>query len=117
MSKDRITFFLSEKRYLNNGPLYQKMIHDIFDLSETSFKETCEYFSEHVCHGVMITCRPSQFGRFMVMRNSLGFTNEVKGLHAVLFQPKPEKVATIDVSKRSNRVWAIDSKINFRDRV
>lgn len=118
MSKDRITFFLAERRYEDNGLVYRKMIHDVFDLSEDGYRGACHYFAKTGYHnGVMITCRPSQFGRFMVMRNTLGFTNDVKGLEATLFQPQPEKPTVVDVSKRSNRVWATDSEVNYRDRV
>ena len=117
MSKDRITFFISQQRYETEGSLYRQMIHDVFDLSPAAFNGAIAYFPDLVKRGVAITCRPSQYGRFMVMRNSLGFTNDVKGLQAVLFQPEPEKAAAIDVTKRSNRVWAIDSDLNFKDRL
>lgn len=48
---------------------------------------------------VVIRCRPSQFGRFIVYRDMSGATNGIKELNAKIIETRPETPKFFDVSK------------------
>ena len=89
MSKDRVRFTIPEK---------------LFDLN--MFELATEAFGQHfevVCGDITIICRPSQFARFLILRNNRGMNNKFKELN-----PQLEQMVTrskvFDVSETSNTV-------------
>ena len=46
-----------------------------------------------------IRCRPSQFARFIVLRNQFGATNGIKNLNAVIIPPAAVEPDYVDVSQ------------------
>ena len=51
---------------------------------------------------IVIVCRPSQFGRFIVQRNKAGLQNSVKELKPDLFIPEAPRSRVFDASKNRN---------------
>lgn len=49
-------------------------------------------------HGVLVICRPSQFARFLILRNEYGGENGFKNLYAKLV-PAPKPTNVLDVSQ------------------
>ena len=94
MSRDRVSFKLPVQ-YLANYQMMQ-LVDEIF---ETSLQ--AKAMDAVRCNlPLQIICRPSQFARFLIMRNKRGFRNGFKELEAELFYPEPEPpVFIVDVSK------------------
>lgn len=90
MSLDRIKFILPNRT--DSG--CRKALREVFNLTND------EIFTASA-HTTPIICRPSQFGRFIVLRNKYDGNNGIRNLKAELFDPTP-KVEEYDVSKRKN---------------
>ena len=95
MSKDRVKFTLGTQ-YLgmcppNNTKAYKalELLEKAFGIKECEAKELIRK-SHRLNEGITITCRPSQFARFMIYRDSLGIPNGFRDLKAELFVPEPK---------------------------
>jgi hypothetical protein len=82
MSKDRVRFFIGQ-RYFDGGRnrALCTVLRQAFDMS-TGESEKLINSGE----GFWITCRPSQFGRFMIYRNAAGITNGFMDLKAEIVE-------------------------------
>lgn len=91
MSKDRIQFTLPESvRFGKFRWQYEQLLDQVFGISA----------SEAAPDGdLKIICRPSQFGRFLVLRHLDGVTNAFSCLNAA-FVPNTEQKRIIDASQR-----------------
>jgi hypothetical protein len=92
MSHDRIKFELHRMQTRE----FRDLVQEVFGFSLPSRNIS-------PCEAVTVICRPSQFARFLVLRNSRGFSNDFKGLNAELFTPS-DQPETVDVSGNPNTV-------------
>ena len=79
MSKDRVVFKISGHRVAFGGresSIYRRILLDIFGIDVGQEGITTE--------DLTITCRPSQFARFLIRREELGGSNQFKELEARL---------------------------------
>lgn len=91
-SVDRVKFKLT-LNYTSESPSdCQRVVSKAFNVTQEKARTLLE-------QEATIVCRPSQFARFIIMRNEAGITNWVKNLNAELFIPEPESTI-IDVSSR-----------------
>lgn len=81
MSKDRVQFSLGY-RYFQNSKIFTVLLQ-AFGIPQNSVPVPEEDRS------LLITCRPSQFARFMIYRNEAGLQNGFKDLHVELIE-EPE---------------------------
>lgn len=72
------------------------ILRDVFGLSSNEINPLRSNGS------ITIRCRPSQFARFLILRNEAGFRNGFKELNPKLICPV-ERQPHIDVSKRAFR--------------
>lgn len=105
-SHDRVKFFLYSHRVEVNRKKFHDLLSYAFDMdcSGHQFENMLRphpQFGHEAC-GITIVCRPSQFARFLIKRNEVGFANGFKELHAELFIPE-ECPDFLDVSKRTHR--------------
>ena len=106
MSTDRIVFQIPIKRLLD--PRYVGAVMQAFGLPRSEVPvETAEVYrnNSHTDVAWEITCRPSQFGRFIVYRAHAGCQNmiqelRVKIVEAQMNKPTPLRAEPIDVSRR-----------------
>lgn len=78
MSRDRIQFEIPLRRL--DDIKYRMLLKDCFGLKEHEIPDGGRYLpSDQV---FKIICRPSQFGRFIVARNSRGIQNLISELNA-----------------------------------
>ena len=95
MSRDRVRFELPEcvLKHVGStsGDAVRKALHEAFGIDI--------YPSMRICSRTIV-CRPSQFARFLILRNEYGGTNSFKELNAELFIPVSSDV--MDVSKERN---------------
>ncbi len=90
MSKDRVRFYIGH-RYFDQTRELCTILRKAFDMS-TSESEKLINSGE----GFWITCRPSQFARFMIYRNAAGITNGFMDLKAELINaPNDENYYSI----------------------
>lgn len=99
MSKDRVRF----QPALRVGSSYfascsrAELLCECFGLT---LNKAEKIVSRHSSKGdIWIICRPSQFARFMIRRNELGWSNTFKELNAELFTPEESCEQVVDVSK------------------
>jgi hypothetical protein len=87
MSHDRVKFFIGKQYF---GPKLGEVLSQAFGYPESnkgSWTNRMRDYSE----GFYLVCRPSQFARFMILRDAAGLVNGFKDLHAELFVPQPPK--------------------------
>lgn len=100
MSKDRVRFTIpANKMFFSSREFdgYKTLCKQVFGLELPSG-------ATHFNNDVTIICRPSQFARFLIIRNEMGLQNSFKELKPELFTPKPEPtVMVFDVSKNPAR--------------
>jgi hypothetical protein len=99
MSGDRVRIVLPERRMKRNA--FIRAAQEAFSLSADELRALQKCEDHYGCRGVEVICRPSQFGRFMILRNEYGDDNSVKDLQPELFRPAPVK-QPLDVSRRKN---------------
>lgn len=102
MSKDRVRFTIPSGRldgFSEDGVNYRKLVSQCFGI-------TLESRGYH--QDVEVTCRPSQFARFIVLRNQMGLENMIKELKAELVSAEPyvAPVVKFDASSNPNIVKA-----------
>ena len=85
MSKDRVRFHIGDRyfRTLGDKSWMGKVMARAFGISALASKSWLRG------DGVWITCRPSQFARFLIYRNEANITNGFMDLHAELVQETP----------------------------
>lgn len=102
MSHDRVEFqlgpFRPENRETPTVAAVVRAAHEAFGL-ETAEAAALFGYGEPV----ILRVRPSQFARFLILRDRYGGTNDFKGLKANLVPEEPTPTR-IDVSKRQNTV-------------
>lgn len=98
MSGDRVRLVIPE-RYLTNGKVIQA-VKQAFGLTDDEI-HSARVRDHYGNRGLEVICRPSQFGRFVILRNESGTANSIKDLEPELFFPKPAE-SPIDVSRRKN---------------
>lgn len=90
MSKDRVEFTLKAyyfdnfRKFSQNG---ENLLRDSLNLPHEviqKIKRTALHFGE-----ARIVCRPSQFARFLIIREQMGFQNQFKELKAKLIPARP----------------------------
>lgn len=82
-SKDRVRFKLKEY-YFTHGTTHA-LLHDAFGIYGPAFQDAKRQAKRY--GHVEIICRPSQFARFIILREKHGFQNMFKELEADLFVP------------------------------
>lgn len=110
MSKDRVEFILDPTTLKfratysrkESCPTTVKDFSTIYELLETTLGIPCGNGSQIIKRGirVKIVCRPSQFARFLIKRNELGFVNGFIELEAVLVPENKDSLPVVDVSSR-----------------
>ena len=96
MSRDRVVFSILCRK------LDDKMcsvICSAFSIKPREIPNRCSYGDERF----EITCRPSQFARFMILRDMAGLPNGFKDLKPRLV--KEVRSAAISVADRRNSLW------------
>jgi hypothetical protein len=97
MSHDRVEFKLSADQLGKSG---------MYGVILAAFGLRLK-ISYHGCQDITIICRPSQFARFLILRNDAGIPNSFMQLEARLFLPKPEAEVTVyDTSRNPNNFVA-----------
>lgn len=83
MSKDRVRFFVGERYFAVDSARIKigKVMARAFGISAMASDSWLKD------GGVWVTCRPSQFARFMIYRNEAGITNGFMDLRAELVKP------------------------------
>jgi len=99
MSRDRIEFSIPFNRLTNTK--YRNLVKECFGLTE---EEIPKYHSNSYKRKFELLCRPSQFARFIVLRNVQGMDNMVHELDAKLITPEPPVKQPLPVWDRPNRV-------------
>lgn len=78
MSRDRIKLFIPQHRC--ESIQYRQVLEAAFGISYlTKFK--FGYEPKYSTKGMYFICRPSQFARFVVLRNEAGLDNWIKEMH------------------------------------
>jgi hypothetical protein len=95
MSKDQVEFSLAV-----NGREAEKLRRPFFAAFQQSMPLKGTLRPDRVAEYVLIRCRPSQFARFLILRNEAGCSNGFKELGARLIS-SPEVPAILDVSRNS----------------
>lgn len=95
MSKDRVRFYVGPK-YSSYGDKIKKVLQQAFDIS---YQESCCLMQGN---GFWITCRPSQFARFLIYRNEASITNGFMDLRAKLITTQARE-GEIDVGERAHQ--------------
>ncbi len=108
-SKDRVRFRL-HGYYFDKAAITTTLLCTCFGLTEAQVQDVRtrsnvvrEEQGGFKCYAEII-CRPSQFARFLILREKAGFQNMFKELQAELFTPAPTPVVIepIDVSSNPN---------------
>lgn len=101
MSTDRVSFVLPYSGYNYNYSRSESMTSGqraLVKAAIVAFSIPQPAVIAAMNNGVKIICRPSQFARFLILRNDFGGSNDFKGLKAELI-PAPT-AQTLDVSSR-----------------
>lgn len=109
MSKDRVKFLLSGY-YFEYDAKIRPVLAEAFGLNSEQHYILRTQARER--GSVEILCRPSQFARFLILREAAGFQNMFKELKAELVPAPPPVLQPIDVSgnpSRSERVCPIQN--------
>jgi len=86
-SRDRVKFTIPARHGASSK--MATLLHDVFNIEEHYIKAcSCEW------KDVTIICRPSQFARFMILRNKRGMKNGFRELNATLFEARDTKQKT-----------------------
>jgi hypothetical protein len=93
MSKDRVRFTISGSNM--HGMELRGLLERAFGFSHKR--------PQYGWQDQVIVCRPSQFARFLILRNDLGMANSFKELKPELFTPSCFP-AEVDVSQNPNTV-------------
>jgi len=94
MSKDRVRFTLTPNMARCHS--HQQLVEDTLGIPACDVKKYGDAYKP-----MRIVCRPSQFARFLIVRNKRGLQNGFKDLEPELFCPDmPEEV---DASRNPNR--------------
>lgn len=98
-SKDRVKFRIMASMFSGNPHSLVSLLSNTLGIDYaacSALHEQAKTFGY-----VEIICRPSQFARFLIHRNRLGFPNGFKELEAELFVPEPPKLVQkpMDVSR------------------
>lgn len=103
MSGDRVRIVIPE-RYLNI-PAVQRAMQGAFGLTSEEVRCLPRSKDRYANDGLEVICRPSQFARFVILRNEYGGNNSIKDLQPELFVPAIS-AQPLDVSKRRNEFKA-----------
>lgn len=92
MSKDRVRFTLSRAYFEEDygrkrGGIMREVLHEAFGVNGSELDGMARTVLDNT--RVVIQCRPSQFARFLILREKAGFQNMFKELNAELIQPEP----------------------------
>ena len=96
MSKDRVVFQLRESYFLSEKPC--KLLKRVFGMTETDFYWARQRMRDTAVASIAVVCRPSQFARFLILRNEAGLQNQFKELAAKLHHPNDTFDWDVDVS-------------------
>jgi hypothetical protein len=105
MSKDRVEFTLKGYYFESRGSRRfahgtQLLIDSLGINNEQANRIGLR--AQNSIEGVRIRCRPSQFARFLIMREKAGFQNMFAELKAELIVVRPDPKDPIDVSQNSS---------------
>jgi hypothetical protein len=97
MSKDRVKFRL--RAYYFDFEKSRQLLKDSLGITWDQWNDLREAARNSPNQEIEIICRPSQFARFLIMREAAGFQNMFKELHAELVVPVPPVPQPVDVSR------------------
>lgn len=100
MSRDRVRFKLPIHRLTTSSQAtdYRAVCREVFG---TDFPE---YRNSSYGISITVICRPSQFARFLILRNKMGVQNQFSELEPDLFTPDEVDLPKIvDVSRNPAR--------------
>ena len=84
---------------------YADLLCTVFNLKrEEICGPTARHDSALRYEAMTIECRPSQFGRFLILRHAIGIANSFVELDAVLVQERPSKKLVFNVENRPGYV-------------
>ena len=99
MSHDRVELQLGPYAHNQTGDAAVKAATEAFNLTDAEAASLFHYGALPVLFRV----RPSQFARFMILRDQYGGVNDFKGMKAKLVQQEPP-ITRVDAAARPNRV-------------
>lgn len=85
MSKDRVKFRLLAHYWEKAG--FRALLTDSLKINEEQQHTLFTRAAGSAQQYVEVVCRPSQFARFLILRDGTGMQNMFKELHAELFTP------------------------------
>lgn len=94
MSKDRVRFTLTSN--MTRCHRYQQLVEDTLGIPASDVKKYGDAYKP-----MTVVCRPSQFARFLIVRNNREIQNGFKELEPHLFHPEMPEV--VDASRNPNR--------------
>jgi hypothetical protein len=98
MSKDRVRFSIQHSKL--DKQAYRDVLCDVFGMTERELPtDTCND------RRLTIICRPSQFARFLILRDRAGIANGFKELEPELIPEEPIKTV-VEVWNRPNRLYS-----------
>lgn len=95
MSKDRVKFRLLVHYWEKAG--FRSLLEQSLRITDVQALELFHRASNSQQGYAEVICRPSQFARFLIMRDGAGLQNMFKELHAELFTPVVD-VMPLDIS-------------------
>lgn len=98
MSRDRIKFFVPMSRF--DDYQYRRLLTECFGIRENEMPR----YKKGSYDKFEIICRPAQFGRFVVLRNTRGIQNLISELDPVIISPPPPVKQPLEVWDRPNTV-------------
>lgn len=95
MSKDRVRFFIGDRYFALPSAkiMIGKVMARAFGISAMASDSWLRD------GGVWVTCRPSQFARFLIYRNEAGITNGFMDLHAELVAVRTDDIYDVLAAK------------------
>lgn len=98
MSHDRVLFTVSDTMLRNAN--IRKALNMACNIDENLMRSKGNHYQNMV-----IKCRPSQFARFIIVRqNIFGEPNNMAGLNMKLI-PGEQREDIMDVSEKPNKIW------------
>lgn len=102
MSKDRVKFTM--RGYYFETDKARILLGNALGVNAGQF-DVMRRMAQDSMEGVEIICRPSQFARFLIMREAAGFQNMFKELKAELIPAPTPTIQPVDVSGNPPRSY------------
>lgn len=102
MSRDRVIFLLPEVYF--RSEMYPVMRKGL-GFSADDVSTARNVMRDSAVGGIMVVCRPSQFARFIILRNDAGMRNGFKELKTRLVPDNEVEAQTWDVDVSKNKPY------------